>query len=69
MAPDKGTSHGTVYDYDNHVPLIWYGWKIAHGTTADPLVVPDIAPTISNWLNISYPSGCTGKPITGIIMK
>ncbi|MBK9732290.1 MAG: alkaline phosphatase family protein [Chitinophagaceae bacterium] len=65
----KGTSHGTVYDYDNHVPLIWYGWKIAHGTTADPLVVPDIAPTISNWLNISYPSGCTGKPITGIIMK
>lgn len=65
----KGTSHGTVYPYDNHVPLIWYGWKIAHGTTVDPLVIPDIAPTISNWLNIAFPSGCTGKPITGILLK
>lgn len=64
-----GTSHGTIYAYDNHVPLIWYGWKIAHGTTVDPIVIPDIAPTISNWLNISFPSGCTGKPITGILMK
>ncbi|MBX7108333.1 MAG: alkaline phosphatase family protein [Chitinophagales bacterium] len=64
-----GTSHGTVYAYDNHVPLIWYGWKIAHGTSADATVIPDIAPTISNWMNISFPSGCTGKPITGILMK
>lgn len=64
-----GTSHGSVYDYDNHVPLIWYGWKIAQGSTTDPVVIPDIAPTICNWLNISNPSGCTGKPISGIPMK
>lgn len=65
----KGSSHGTTYAYDNHVPLIWYGWKIGHGTSADPVVIPDIAPTISNWLNVAFPSGCTGKPIIGIIMK
>lgn len=66
---DKGTSHGTAFSYDSHVPLIWYGWKIAHGTTADYWTIPDIAPTIANWLNIPLPTGCTGKPITGILMK
>lgn len=65
----KGTSHGTVFAYDQHVPLIWYGWKIAHGTTVDPIAISDIAPTISNWLNIPFPSGCTGQPIIGIPLK
>ncbi len=66
---DKGTSHGTSFSYDSHVPLIWYGWKIVHGTSADYWTIPDIAPTLANWLKIPYPSGCTGNPITGILMK
>ncbi len=65
----RGSSHGTLYDYDAHVPLLWYGWKVDHGSSAEPVVIPDIAPTISDWLHIAYPSGCTGKPITVIGMK
>lgn len=64
-----GTSHGTVFDYDQHIPLIWYGWHIQHGESAAPVVIPDIAPTISRWLNIASPSGCTGNPITVIPLK
>lgn len=65
----EGTSHGTVFDYDQHVPLLWYGWRVQHGESAVKVEIPDIAPTISNWLNISYPSGCTGNPITFIPLK
>jgi predicted AlkP superfamily pyrophosphatase or phosphodiesterase len=65
----KGSSHGTLYDYDTHVPLIWYGWKIDHGSSAEPVDIPDIAPTIADWLRIPYPSGCSGKPITDIRLK
>jgi predicted AlkP superfamily pyrophosphatase or phosphodiesterase len=65
----EGTSHGTVFDYDQHVPLLWYGWHIQHGTSAEKVEITDIAPTISDWLNISYPSGCTGNPITFIPLK
>ncbi|MBA3647537.1 MAG: alkaline phosphatase family protein [Chitinophagales bacterium] len=65
----KGSSHGTIYSYDNHVPLIFYGWKVPHGSSAASVVISDIAPTVSNWLNIAFPSGCTGKPITDIRLK
>jgi predicted AlkP superfamily pyrophosphatase or phosphodiesterase len=64
-----GTSHGTVFDYDQHVPLIWYGWRIQHGESASPVVISDIAPTIARWLTVSFPSGCTGNPITAIPLK
>jgi len=59
----KGTSHGAPYSYDTHVPLLWWGQKIKNGGTAKQISITDIAPTISQFLNIQYPSGCTGKPI------
>jgi hypothetical protein len=48
------------YSYDTHVPLVWYGWKISKGTIHHPVTLLDIAPTISNIINISAPSGATG---------
>lgn len=52
-----GTSHSSTYSYDTHVPLIFYGWKVPKGSTDRRTVIPQIAPTISNMLNISMPSG------------
>lgn len=52
-----GTSHGSPYNYDTHVPLLFYGWKIPQGTSSERTVIPQIAPTISNILNIGFPSG------------
>ena len=57
------TNHNSAYQYDAHVPLVWYGWKIKRGTVLREVSISDIAPTISNFLNISFPSGCTGKII------
>ena len=58
-----GTTHGSSYSYDTHIPLLWFGWHITKGSTAKPVMIEDIAPTISTLLNIPFPNGCVGKPI------
>lgn len=58
-----GTTHGSTYSYDTRVPLIWYGWKIPKGSSAEAVHVSDIAPTLAIFLNTPFPNGCTGKPI------
>lgn len=66
--PSKtGTTHGTGYSYDTHVPLLWYGWHIPVGETADLISIMDIAPTISMLLNIPFPNGTRGQPIDAIV--
>ncbi len=58
-----GTTHGSPYSYDTHVPLIFYGWHVKSGVHDAPVSITDIAPTISNLLHIQAPSGCTGTAI------
>jgi predicted AlkP superfamily pyrophosphatase or phosphodiesterase len=61
-----GTTHGSIYNYDTHVPALFFGWKIPKGESAIRYSISDIAPTIANLLNILEPSGNIGTPI---IMK
>jgi predicted AlkP superfamily pyrophosphatase or phosphodiesterase len=61
-----GTTHGSPYCYDTHVPLFFYGWNVKQGSTTEPVVIPDIAATIAMMLNIQFPNGCTGKPIQAL---
>lgn len=63
----QGTTHGSPYPYDTHVPLIWYGWKIPTGSSTRAINIPDIAPTLSLLLNIGIPNGCTGKVIEEVV--
>jgi predicted AlkP superfamily pyrophosphatase or phosphodiesterase len=62
----SGTGHGTFYNYDSHVPLLWYGWKIPQGETVERTAITDISPTLAAFLNILEPNGCIGKPILPI---
>lgn len=66
MGRKTGTTHGAPWSYDTHVPLLWYGWKVTKGSTDVAYDISDIAPTLAMMLNIQFPNGCTGKPITGI---
>jgi predicted AlkP superfamily pyrophosphatase or phosphodiesterase len=63
----KGSEHGGPYDYDIHIPLVWYGCGIKKGETSEPIEQVDIAPTLSKILNIPFPNGCIGTPIKGIV--
>lgn len=61
-----GTTHGSPYTYDTHVPLWFYGGLIPNGTTSENIEITDIAATLSNLLNIETPNGSIGKPIQAI---
>lgn len=58
-----GTTHGTPYIYDTHVPLLIAGFGIRHGVWTTPVSPADIAPTLSLLLGIEYPSACDGIPL------
>ncbi len=62
----KGTTHGAIFSYDAHVPLLWYGWKIKQGESSNLNYITDIAPTLCNFLNIQEPNGNIGTVINFI---
>lgn len=57
-----GTTHGSPYTYDTHVPMLFYGKGVKKGSSVRYHPITDIAPTLSALLNIKFPSGCTGQP-------
>jgi predicted AlkP superfamily pyrophosphatase or phosphodiesterase len=61
-----GTSHGTPYDYDTHVPVIFYGPQIKPGEFHENISVNDIAPTLSRLLGVETPSGSIGHVLSEI---
>ncbi|MGY5848685.1 alkaline phosphatase PafA [Salegentibacter sp. HM20] len=58
-----GSTHGSGLTYDTHAPLLFFGAGIKQGSTYQRSEIPDIAPTISALLGISFPSGATGRPL------
>jgi predicted AlkP superfamily pyrophosphatase or phosphodiesterase len=60
---EEGTSHESSYDYDTHIPLIFFGWHIKSGESNRECFVEDIAPTISNLIHIQEPDATIGVPI------
>ncbi|MBQ19263.1 MAG: alkaline phosphatase [Flavobacteriales bacterium] len=63
----KGTTHGSPYNYDTHVPLLWYGTNIKQGVRAEQVAIADIAATLSVLLKIALPSACDGKVIEELV--
>lgn len=62
----KGATHGTWNPYDAHIPLVWMGWGIKHGSSNTEVYMTDIAPTVAALLHIQMPNGAIGKPITDL---
>ena len=56
-----GTNHGSPYNYDTHVPLVWYGVGVKPGTYTERVSVDDIAPTLANLLSIIRPPLSEGR--------
>ena len=62
-----GSQHGSGFNYDTHVPLLFYGHGIKKGSSVARTEVTDVAPTVSALLNISFPNGAIGKPIEFVL--
>ena len=63
----KGTTHGVWNPYDSHIPLIFMGWKIEHGSTNRTIYMTDIAATLAALLHIQMPGGCIGTPVKEVM--
>jgi len=63
------TSHNSPYDYDTHVPLIWYGWTVNRATVTRRINMTDIAPTLSVMCGIPLPNAATGEPVNELILR
>lgn len=62
-----GSTHGSSFDYDTHVPLLFFGKGVKHGETVRKTEITDIAPTISALLGISFPNGAIGEPLDFVL--
>jgi predicted AlkP superfamily pyrophosphatase or phosphodiesterase len=63
----KGTSHGSAYSYDSHVPLLWFGAQIPKKEVFRVVEITDIVPTLAHFMNVAFPSSVTGKPILELL--
>ena len=50
-----GTGHGTVYDYDRHIPVVFAGPGIKAGIYDQACGPEDIAPTLATLLKLTIP--------------
>ena len=60
---DYVTNYNSPYEYDSHVPLIWYGWTINRATVTRHVNMTDIAATLSTLCKVPYPNACMGEPM------
>ena len=63
-----GTTHGSPFSYDTHVPIIFYGNGVKEGHYSQQAHVSDIAPTVCSFLGIMEPNGTTGIDL-GVLLK
>lgn len=59
-----GSSHGLPYDYDMHVPQLYFGVGVPKGVARKEKVgVDDIAPTLAGLLGVPAPAQSVGKKL------
>lgn len=66
---ENGSTHGSPYDYDTHVPLIFWGAGVKSGTYAQPVAIADLAPTLCSLLDISAPAGSEGRVLWDVLAQ
>jgi predicted AlkP superfamily pyrophosphatase or phosphodiesterase len=59
----KGTTHGSPYHYDTHVPMLLLGSGIAPGKYERRISPAFLAPTASRLLGVDSPGGCQEEPL------
>ncbi len=64
-----GTGHGTPYEYDRHVPLVFMGPAIRAGAYAGATGPEDIAPTLALLLGLDYPLQDARRLLTEMIQR
>jgi predicted AlkP superfamily pyrophosphatase or phosphodiesterase len=65
----SGTTHGAPFDYDTHVPVLFWGPRVRAGRYHSNIMVNDIAPTLATMLDVETPSGSVGRVLDEMLLK
>jgi predicted AlkP superfamily pyrophosphatase or phosphodiesterase len=57
--------HGSPYDYDRRVPLVFFGAGVRPGRSAEPARTIDLAPTLARLAGIPVPPEVDGRALLG----
>ncbi|MBF8248648.1 MAG: alkaline phosphatase family protein, partial [Bacteroidetes bacterium] len=58
-----GTTHGTPYKYDTHIPVVFMGWGLKPARVNREIHSVDVAPTLAKILGLKYPKTVDGAPL------
>lgn len=63
---ELGTNHGSTNDYDQHVPVIFFGKGIRPGKYRQAITPADVAPTLGSLVGVKMPRA-EGKVIRAVL--
>ena len=64
--PIRGTTHHSPYEYDTHVPLIFWAPGLTAGSVDQPVATVDLAPTLAELSGVEPPTDIDGKSLLGL---
>ncbi len=65
----KGTTHGSGWNYDTHVPVLLFGQGVVHGEVVRKTAVADIVPTVCMIVGCALPDAAVGQPVPEVIAR
>ena len=65
----RGTSHGSVFNYDTHVPVLFYGANIPKQEVFTPYQIVDIAASLVHLLQVQRPNAMIGRPMVELFNR
>jgi type I phosphodiesterase/nucleotide pyrophosphatase len=68
MRQATGTTHGSPYNYDAHIPLILMGRRVKAGMYPGRVALNDLAPTLASLIEVDAPSASAGRVLTEAII-
>jgi arylsulfatase A-like enzyme len=64
--PDVRSLSGSMYDYDTHVPLMMFGWRIPAGRVDARADMTSLASTLAHIMGIGRPTASDGEMLPGL---
>lgn len=64
-----GTTHGSCYDYDRHVPLVFLGAGVRGGRVQHRVAMVDIAPTLARIVGFDPGDGLGGRVLVEALVE
>ncbi len=64
----RGSTHGTAWNYDTQVPVIFFGQGVRAGEIVRRTSITDIAPTVSAILGMTLPNAADGEVVPEVVL-